>query len=295
MINMRAKIFTVAVLVSLFTLTVAFTAASAQTLSSNDFKLQSFSKTIDFYDYARAQAAALNRTAPSLDKHAYMYEVYVNQSGFQLFYTGLDNITNANRSVSMPMQSFIEHFKTPEGKDIITTSSFVMLLAFKDSSTSLHPNSPDRNDDLYASFSLGVDLSGVLGNNTAPSLNTETAIIPLTSSSDNLTWKWGMRYANLTAIWWQINTDPNNPTFNNIPVAISTYQELTFNYKLVIDPTDGTAKVTASYIIGRMTNLWTFERNSIFPVIVHYNATGEYRLSGTKISDTTVYQFLQNE
>lgn len=286
--------FTGAFLILLLTLTVTTAPATAATLSSNDFKLQSFSKITDFYDYARAQAAALNKTPPDPDKHAYLYQVYINQSGFQLFYSGLDNITNGNKTVTAPVQSFIEHYKTPEGKDVIVSSSFIMLLAFKDSSASLYPNSPDRNDNLYASFSRGVDLGNVYDNSTRFSLNSETSIMPLTSSADNLTWEWGMRYTNLSAIWWRMYIDPANPTFDYLPVAVSTYQELNFTYKLVINPTDHTAKLTASYVIGRMTNLWTINYNAI-PVVVHYNATGAYRLGGTKISDETIYQFLEEQ
>jgi hypothetical protein len=289
---MRKKAFLIAVLLLLFTLTAPVQLASADTLSPNDFKLQSFGKTVDFFDYARAYAESSGKQAPPAYSHAYLYQVYVNSSGFQLFFSGLSNITDEQKAVTTPVQSFIEHYKTPGGKDVLTSSSFLMLLAFNDTSTSLYQDSPDKNDDLYASFSTGVDLTNVFGNHTSPSLSSKTTIIPLTSSDDKLTWQWGMKYANLTAIWWKISTDSSNPNFEKSTlVAITTYQELTFTYNLAINPTDHTAKLTANYVIGRMTNLWLISW-LLIPIVVHYNSTGAYLLNGLKISDETIYQYL---
>ncbi|MCJ7634472.1 hypothetical protein MUP77_19025, partial [Candidatus Bathyarchaeota archaeon] len=245
--------------------------------------------------YARANAASLGKISPPANDHAFLYQVYINQSGFQLFYSGLSNITDENESITIPVQSFIEHYKTPAGKDVLTSSSFIMLMAFNDTTTSLYPNSPDKNDNLYASFSLGLDLNNVLGNNTRPSLSTKTSIIPLTSSNNGLSWKWGMEYSNLTAVWWRMFTDPANPRFESQPIAITTYQELTFTYNLTINPIDHTAKVTANYVIGRMTNLWLIYWLFFIPVVFHYNSTGMYRPNGAKISDQTIYQFLEQQ
>jgi hypothetical protein len=295
LITMKGKMLSAAVLILLFSLTAAVNPVSAETLSPDDFKLQSFSKTIDFFDYARAQASALNKTAPDSDKHAYLYQVYINQVGFQLFYSGLTNITDEHNALTMPVQSFMEHYKTPQGKDVLTSSSFIMLLAFNDTSASLFKDSPDKNDNLYASFTLGVNLTNILGDHNKPSLSTRVSIIPLTSSSDGLTWKWGMKYANLTAVWWRMFTDPSNPRFEPLPIAITTYQELTFTYTLVINSTDHTATVTANYVIGRMTNLWMVYWFSLIPVVAHYNSTGTYRPNGTKIADKTIYQFLNEQ
>jgi hypothetical protein len=65
--------------------------------------------------------------------------------------------------LTIPVQSFIERYETQDGKDVLMSSSFVMLLAFNDTATSLYPDSPDRNDNLYAPFSLGFDLSEITG------------------------------------------------------------------------------------------------------------------------------------
>jgi len=296
---MKRKILLATVLVLIFASTLTMMPASAvDTLSPDDFKLQSFSKTIDFFDFARSYAASHGMTPPNASLHAYLYQTYINVSGFQLYYSGLINITAGLGAVTIPVQSFIEHYKTPAGKDVLTSSSFIMLLAFNDTANSLHDDSPDKNDNLYASFSLGLDLTSLYGSNPKPALSSKTTIIPLESSNNDLTWEWGMRYTNLTAVWWRMYIDPLNPRFEAVPIAITTYEELTFMYTLTINPTDHKATVTASYVIGRMTNLWLIQWVVIIipiPVVTHYNSTGHYWLNGAKISNETIYQFLENQ
>jgi len=279
----------------IFAATLANKPTSAvDTLSPNDFKLQSFSKTVDFFDFARSYAASHGKPIPPANWHAYLYQTYINVSGFQLYYSGLINITAGEGALTIPVQSFLEHYKTPAGKDVLTSSSFIMLLAFNDTS-SLHRDSPDKNDNLYASFSLGLDLTSIYQNHSKPALSSKTTTIPLTSSDDNRTWEWGMRYTNLTAVWWRMFTDPLNPRFEALPIAITTYEELTFTYKLELNPTTHTATITANYVIGRMTNLWLFYWIFFLPIVTHYNSTGNYRVNGTKISDETIHQFLERQ
>ncbi len=280
-------------LILLFSMSVR--TAVADTLTPNDFKLQSFSKTIDFYDYARARAASLGVQAPSANQHAYMYQVYVNVSGFQLLYSGLCNITDGQNYITAPVQNFMEHYKTTKGETVLTSSSFIMLLAFNDTANSIYPNSPDRNDTLYASFSLGLDLNTVFGTAQKPALNTKTTILPMIVSADKLVWEWGMKYNNLTAVWWSMHTDPSNPRYEPLPVAITTYEELTFTYKLTIDPVSGKATVSSNYVIGRITNLWLIQWVILVPVVVHFNSTGAYTPRGVKVLDTTVHQFLEQQ
>jgi len=291
----KEKMYGVA-LVLVFTLALLVTPSSAvDTLSPNDFKLQSFSKTVDFFDFARSYAAGSGKPVPSSNWHAYLYLNYINVSGFQLFYSGLINITAGEGALTIPVQSFLEHYKTPNGKDVLMSSSFLMLLAFNDTATSRHDNSPDINDNLYASFSLGLDLTSIFENSTKPALSSKTTVIPLTSSTDGLTWEWGMRYTNLTAVWWRMFIDPLNPRFDALPIAITTYEELTFTYTLTVNPTAHTAKVTSNYVIGRMTNLWLIRWLLVIPIVTRYNSTGNYRLNGTKISDETIYQYLERQ
>src|SRR4030043_288245 len=126
----------------------------------------------------------------------------------------------------------------PANFDKWHASTFLMLMAFNETATSLYPDSPDRNDMLYASFSLGFDLSDL--GETLPVLNSKTETIPLTHKGNQ--WTWGMKYTNLTALWWRTWIDPNNPRFQNSwPLALTIYDELTFTYKLTIDPEAGTA------------------------------------------------------
>jgi hypothetical protein len=266
---------------------------AVDTLTPNDFKLQSFSKTVDFFDFVRTYAAASGKPVPPTDWHAYLYQNYINASGFQLFYSGLINITAGQGALTIPVQSFLEHYRTPNGKDVLVSSSFIMLLAFNDTAASLHDDSPDMNDNLYASFSLGFDISDVIGSQK-PALNSKTELISLTHPDAN-TWEWGMRYVNLTAIWWRMFINPLAPRYEALPIAVTTYEELTFTYKLVLDPATNTATVTSNYVIGRMTNLWLIAWLFLTPVVAHYNATGTYWPNGAKISDQTIYQFLEQQ
>jgi len=285
----------------LLTLSVTLTikpATAADTLTANDFKLKSFSKTIDFFDFARSLAVAAGKPPIPGNWHAYLYQTYVNMSGFQLYYSGLVNITAGTGALTLPVQSFIEHYKTPNGNDVLTSSSFIMLLAFNDTSTSKHEDSPDVNDNLYASFSLGLEAVDL--NFSTPMLSSKTEIIPLTPSNNNLTWTWGMRYTNLTAVWWRMWINPLNPHFDILPIAITTYDELAFTYQLDIDPNNHKATVSASYVIGRMTNLWLFFWPTIFlglpPIVFHFNSTGTYTPNGKlKLSNETIYQYLTRQ
>jgi len=287
--------------VATFTLIAMLLAANAvpvfavDTLSPSDFELKSWSKTIDFFDYVRLYAVQHNQTPPSEDSHAYLYLTYVNVSGMQMLYAGLSNITMNQTSLTIPIQTFMMHYKSEEGlKDVITGTSFMMLLAFNETENTIFQQSPDRNDTLYASFSLGCNLNEYFGNSTPPSLNSKTEIIPLTST-DNLTWTWGMKYMNLTAIWWKTSIDPNNPNRDPRPIAITRYDELTFVYNLTINPDTGEATLNVDYYIGKMTDLWVIWWLLFIPVTVHFNATGCYTLKGVKISDETIYDFLQSQ
>ncbi|MFQ6073677.1 MAG: hypothetical protein ACE5KC_00520 [Candidatus Bathyarchaeia archaeon] len=292
---MQKKMLLGMVLLAVLGMATIFSTSAAETLSPEDFKQESWSKTIDFFDYARTYASAHGKTPPPANWHANLYVVYINVSGFQLLYAGLANITTGNATLTIPVQNFLEHYKTQKGRDVLMSSSFIALLAFNDTTSSLYPDSPDINDNLYASFSLGLNLEQYFPNSSRPALSSKTSIIPLVSSDDKLSWHWGMRYTNLTAIWWTMHPEPSNPRYEKVPIAITTYEELTFTYNLTINPTNRTATVTANYVIGRMTNLWLIHWLFFIPIVVHYNSTGAYRLNGEKISDETIYQFLEKQ
>jgi hypothetical protein len=281
-------------LISIALISVMAPLASAETLVKTDFEQESFAKTVDYFDYARAYVTLNGIPTPAgFDNwHANMYMTYINTSGLKLLYAGLENITtDGSAYLRIPMQSFIMHYKTNNRtRDVIMASTFLMLLAFNETATSLYPDSPDRNDVLYASFSLGFDLSALGA--MLPALNSKTEIIPLTHSDDKLQWSWGMKYTNLTALWWRTWIDPDNPHFDNSwPLALTVYDELTFTYTLTISPSIGTATLQENHIIGRMRHL--FVRAS--PLLwVHYNSTGNYGMLGRKVSDETIYDYIQN-
>jgi hypothetical protein len=287
---MKAKLLST-LLIALVSAGFTLPIVNADTLLKEDFLQESFSKTIDFMDYARAYATINGLEPPTTSQHAYLYMNYINTSGLHLFYAGLDNITNEGPTAfRIPMQSFIMHYKTENRtRDVLLASTFLMLLAFNETSTSTFPNSPDINDTLWASFSMGFDLTAL--NATLPHLNSKTETIPLTHSDDKLQWTWGMKYTNLTALWWRTWVDPVNPHFESSwPVAITVYDELTFTYTLAIDPSAHSATLTENHIIGRMRELLV----GVIPFWVHYNSTGTYWL-GFKISNDTIYDFINND
>jgi len=269
---------------------MAFQTANASTVNSGDFQAQSFSKVVDWYDYVRQYAASNDLPQPNATEHAYIYTNYINVGGFQLFYAGLVNATHNGTFVTIPIQTFFEHFKTVGGKDAITASSFISLVSFNESGTDPYPNSPDKADTVYASFSLGVNLTAITGHKL-PGYVASSTIIPLTQV-DSQHYTWGLKYTNLNAIWWKINPDPFFPTADLVtPRGFAQYSELSFNYALAIDPNSKTATLTSNYTIGRMSDLYILSPTPA----VHLNSTGTYNLSGSTINSQNIYQFLQSK
>src|SRR5881397_569401 len=287
--KLSPRIIGLAAVLLLMVTTFAPKYASAETVQSSDFQSQSFTKTVDWFDYVRQYAATNGIPCDSTcqNSHAYIYANYLNVGGFQLLYVGLVNATHNGNFVTIPLQTFFEHFKTPGGKDAISASSFLSLVAFKENSSTIYPNSPDRNDTIFASFSLGANLTAFAGR-PQPAYVATSQIIPLTSPAPNQ-WTWGLKYTNLNAVWWKIGVDPLFPFWDAlVPRGLAQYSELTFTYTLTLDPTSKTATLTSSYTIGRVTNLWMFT-----PVVRHWNATGTYYLNGSQTPNSqTVYQFL---
>ena len=291
---MRRRILPVILLVGIVSTGMMAQALAADTLLATDFLLESWAKVVDYFDYARAYATLHGLPAPPANYHAYVYMTYVNNTDLQMLYAGLNNITfDDQKYYTIPMQTFMLHYRTENrSRDALVTSNFLMLMAFNDTDQSLYPDSPDMNDNLWSSFSMGFNFATAFPNASFPSLNSETSIIPLNHTADKLQWSWGMRYTNLTAIWWRTYISPTNHTYESWPVALTTYDELTFTYNLTMSPDTHTATLTENHIIGRIRDLWYFWGWFMVPLYNHYNSTGCYRY-GNKISDETVYDYLQ--
>lgn len=292
--NMKFSLIMGALLVFCLSTTLLMVPVSGADLLRTDFQEESFAKTVDYFDYARAWAARHGLPSPKNHWHANVYMTYVNRIGVQMLYAGLQNISLADQVfLTIPMQTILLHFKTAEkGRDALVASSFVMLMGFNDTSTSIHSDSPDRNDTLWASFSLGLNLRQIFPNATFPAFNSKSEVFPLTHSEDKLTWKWGMKYTNLTALWITTWITSDNETNTNRPWGLATYEELTFNYTLSIDPDTHTATITQDFVIGRMRDLWIFWGwFLVWPLYNHYNSTGCYMYKN-RISDETIYEFL---
>ena len=97
----------------------------------------------------------------------------------------------------IPLQSFVERFKTPSGDEAMTASTFLMLMAFNDTAKSKYPGSPDEGDNLWASFSMGANLSDLNPQATSPRIQSTVEVTPLTSSADRNEWTWGMKYKDI--------------------------------------------------------------------------------------------------
>jgi len=105
---------------------------------------------------------------------------------------GLINIADEDSEITIPIQTTMMKYKSQdELKDVVTASSFVMLMAFNETQNTIFSQSPDRNDTLYASFGLGYDLGELFVGSSKPDLNSGSEVIPLESSSDGLEWTRG--------------------------------------------------------------------------------------------------------
>jgi hypothetical protein len=280
----------------ILTLSVVISPVKAATLEHKDFQKEQFAKTVDYFDYARAWAALKGMPKPPNNWHANAYMTYVNHSGFQMIYAGLENISlQQNIELTIPMQTVLMHFKTQESnQDAIVASSFLMVMGFNDSMTSLNASIPDKNDNLWASFSLGINLTALFPDVTFPAFNSGAEPIGLlnrTKENGAYEWTWGMRYANLTALWVTLDLADESNTNPSRPYGLATYDELTFTYNLTLH--DGVATLQKNYVMGRMHDLFVFGGwFLIWPIYNHYNATGCYRYNA-KVSDQTIYEFLE--
>lgn len=294
MVKRIQQILVMSVIVLL--LTSALPVYAVDTLVPSDFEQDSWSKNIDFFDYVRVYAALHGKTPPKETDHAYLNLAYINTSGLQVLSAGFFNITDEQNAVTIPIQTTMMHYTSEDGlKDVVTFSSFVMLMAFNETDNTIFEQSPDRNDTLYASFSLGYDLDELF-EDSKPDLNSKTEVIPLTSTENGLVWTWGMKYTDLAALWWKTSIDPDNPSRDARPIALTVYDELTFTYKLEINPETGEATLNMNYDIGKMRELWLFTWLLVLPIpLGHYNSTGCYTLKGQQISTETIHDFLQNQ
>jgi hypothetical protein len=277
-------------------LSSSFPVFAVDVLQPSDFELDSWSKNIDFFDYVRQYSTLHGKTPPKETDHAYLNLVYINTSGLQVLSAGLFNITDEENALTIPIQTTMMHYTTSEDqKDVVTASSFVMLMAFNETASSLQNHLPNKTDTLYASFSLGYNLD-TLFEETKPDLNSKTEVIPLKPSDDGLVWTWGMKYTNLAALWWKTSIDPGNPKHDPRPIALTVYDELTFTYEFKIDSDTGKATLSTNYVIGKIRDLWLFTWLLVVPIpLGHYNSTGCYTLKGQQISTETIHDFIHNQ
>jgi hypothetical protein len=98
-------------LVACLSLNVATIPASAEQLLKEDFEQPYFSKTVDFFEYARAWAILKGLPEPPEHWYANVHMTYINKAGFQLLYAGLQDISLVrNIDLTIPMQTILMHY-----------------------------------------------------------------------------------------------------------------------------------------------------------------------------------------
>jgi len=259
---------------------------ASDTITANDFGPGSWSKSIDIFEYARRYAEVNGGTPPPTEWTSNLVINYINQNSVKLLYMGFAGVDNGKAEFQLPLQSIVERFNTTNGEPAMTASSFLMLMAFNDTETSLYSGSPDKGDNLFASFSIGTDFSEVLPEGETPKLKTSVEVIPMTNSGNEYTW--GMKYKDLAAIWWGVAGSAPK-----LPIAICVYNELGFNYRLTFSPSEGTVKLYVTYTIGEMRDLWTVSSIGFLPLITHYNSSGTYNLRQQKTGTENIHAFLE--
>jgi hypothetical protein len=210
----------------------------------------------DYVGYVKNRTGFTLPDVPS-GTHVWIYTVYINSSNSQTFYAGFMNFTSDTTNFTMPEQLLIHHFTTRGGDDAIFAASFTLLAA-----------SNTTDNAIYGSFSIGKEaLLRDLHNNYGMQLldsSSKASITSLTHSLDNTTWNWGMKYQNLTTIWWRMFFA--NSSYQPSPFAIMVFSELTFNYTLTIVPSTlanpaGNITTRVDYTIGDVSKVWQVEHN----------------------------------
>lgn len=284
------KIATVAMLIalSLTTITPALAALPDESafLNGNRFSdTGGWSTTVDWIDLV-----SNNQDVPAwirallTNVHVNTYIAYVNKLNYQMLYHGFINASVGPDALTIPMQTVLQHYETPSGKDVFTVNTFVMLTVFKDQVQNDLPN--PLTEPVYLSLSFDISLHGDNFTSFLDEINSENVsvtVYPLTSSNGELHWEWGMKYENLKSVWWRLDPGPLDPL-----IALAQYSELEFNYTLDIDPTRGTAEVSTNYVIGQPERLWlpnnTYYENTADS---NYNLTSWINEQGFKIGITS--------
>ncbi|MFX1350966.1 MAG: hypothetical protein ACFFA1_01970 [Promethearchaeota archaeon] len=286
----KLKIATLAMLIalSLTAITPVLAALPDESVFLNGNRFSDtggWSTTVDWIDLVRN-----NQDVPAwiktllTDVHVHTYIAYVNKLNYQMLYHGFINASVGADALTIPMQTVLQHYETPSGKDVFAVNTFVMLTVFKDLVQNDLPN--PLGEPVYLSVSFDISVHGDNFTSFLDEINSENVsvtVYPLTSSNGELHWEWGMKYENLKSLWWRLDPGPLDPI-----IALAQYSELEFNYTLDIDPTRGTAEVSTNYVIGQPERLWlpnnTYYENTEDS---NYNLTSWITEQGFKIGITS--------
>jgi len=269
--------------------TVAYTPQniSAQNVDvgGHNFSEKNWSATIDILDFIREKFPEAHiPTNMSLN----VYTVWVNESSIplQMLYLGFLNFTYGSLfNMTIPMQLILEHYRTPNGTNVVLASSFMMLMVHRDEPSSVIPNVPDKNDTVWVSLTIGadaiLDALELISPGVNPDMKVHAEALQMNSTANH--YEWGMRYTNLVSLWFKLNmanTSEGMGAADLSPLkAISILSELTFIYKMDINPPVGTgignATIRMNYRIGEFTDIWNFnfEGNPLTWYMYYFNQT----------------------
>ncbi|MFQ6125906.1 MAG: hypothetical protein ACE5R6_15065 [Candidatus Heimdallarchaeota archaeon] len=273
------------------TLSVAGSQAAPITVFGHDLSEQSFGVVVDLNQPDRDPRVAANvlrdftepsnqetDSDPSINNKFFL--AYVNQKGFELVYLSLmehsvsplqleegpaSSFPLTQFNVTSPFQMLIEHFRSPQGRDVLVMNSYEGLLAYRtpltpfvQSGLALRPT-----DVLLTGYTFsGQILLDLLSQQLLPAANEtyrwNAAPFFEYNSKDN-TYTFGITYSNVLVAWrrTQISSRLNETLYLPQPeelVALTLLEHLTFRHRLSFqeDSNRVQTEVASTYDIGRI-------------------------------------------
>jgi len=176
-----------------------------------------------------------------------------------------------------PYQYFMQHFRIPiTNTHIFALNKFLGLLAYKENESSILPDIPDENDELFIGWPQFSEYHKWYINFLFQHLNipdyywiddTKNGTAePIEMTYDNTTniYKFGMSYKNIFILWQNIevkeglNQSVDNATILNNCSAFSMISSINFTFTISITNTlfGKQVKTSTEYDIGELDELW---------------------------------------
>ncbi|MFQ5819888.1 MAG: hypothetical protein ACE5I5_07885 [Candidatus Heimdallarchaeota archaeon] len=273
------------------TFSVAGSQAAPITVFGHDLSEQSFGVVVDLNRPDRDPRVAANvlrdftdpsnqeaDSDPSINNKIFL--AYVNQKGFELVYLSLMEHSESppdpgeepapsfplkQFNVTSPFQMLIEHFRSPQGRDVLVINSYEGLLAY---STPLTPlvqrgTALRPTDVILTGYTFsGQFLIDLLSRQLLPAANETyrwSAAPFLEYNSKENSYTFGITYSNVLVAWRRTRISSRSNETIYIPqaeelVALTLLDHLTFRHHLSFneDSSRVQTEVTSTYDIGRI-------------------------------------------